>query len=93
MDTIMHMIVNQGVAHPDILELTKDNPTIVLGSKIDSVDSEDKEVHPFNMSLNIHDMVLHNSMLDSGLTQSNAERSGGKPRVGDYYALQRSVFL
>ena len=47
----MHMIVNQGEAHPDILELTEDNPTIVLGSKIDSVDSEDEEVPPFYMSL------------------------------------------
>ena len=59
------MITNQGEAHPDILEMTKDNPTIILGSKIDSVDNEDEEVPPFHMSLNVHDMVLHNAMLDS----------------------------
>ena len=59
------MIANQGEAHPDILELTEDHPTIILGSKIDSVDSDDEEVPPFYMSLNIHDMVLHNAMLDS----------------------------
>ena len=35
-DTIMKMIANQGEAHPNILDLTKDNPTIILGSNIDS---------------------------------------------------------
>ena len=60
------MIANQGEYHPDILELTEDNPTIILGSKIDSMDSEYEEVPPFYMSLNMHDMVLHNAMLDSG---------------------------
>ena len=33
--------------------------------KIDSVDTEDEEVPPFYMSLNVHDMVLHNALLDS----------------------------
>ena len=46
-DTITTMIENQGEAHPDILELTEGNPTIILGSKIDSVGSKDEEVHPF----------------------------------------------
>ena len=64
------MIANQGEAHPDILELTEDNPTIILGSNIDSMDSKDKEVPPFYMSLNIHDMVLHNAMLDSGASHN-----------------------
>ena len=60
------MIVNQGEGHPNILKLTEDNPTIVLGFKIDNMDSEDEEVPPFDMILNVHDMVLHNAMLDSG---------------------------
>ena len=64
-DTIMKMISNQGEDHLNILELTEDNPTIILGSKIDSVDNEDEEVPPFYMSLNVNDMVLHNTMLDS----------------------------
>ena len=54
------MVRNQGEAQPDILEVTNDNPTIVLGSNIDNVDNE--EVPPFYMSLNVHDMVLHISM-------------------------------
>ena len=64
------MIRNQEEAHPAIMEPTKENPTIILGSKIDSVDSEDKEVPPFYMSLNVHDMVLHNDMLDSGASHN-----------------------
>ena len=67
---ITKMISNQGEADPDMLELTDDNPTIVLGSKIDSIDAEDEEVPPFYMSLNVHDMVLHNDMLDSGASHN-----------------------
>ena len=64
-DTITKITANQGEDHPNILELTEDNPTIILWSKIDSVDSEDEEVPPFYMILNVHDMVFHNGMLDS----------------------------
>ena len=34
------------------------------------MDSEDKEVPPFYMSLNVHDIVLHNAMLDSGASHN-----------------------
>ena len=64
------MISNQGETHPDILELIDDNPTIVLGSKIDSMDIEDEKVPPLHMSLNLHDMVLHNAMLDLGASHN-----------------------
>ena len=66
----MKMITNQGEFHPYILELTEDNPTIIMGSNIDNVDSEDEEVPPFYMILNVHDMVLHNAMLDSGASHN-----------------------
>ena len=66
----MKMIANQGESHPDILELNEGKPTIILGSKIDSVDSEDEQVPPFYMSLNVHDMVLHSSMLDLGASHN-----------------------
>ena len=46
-DTITNMIANQGESHPNILELTEDNPTIILGSKIESMDNDDEEVPPF----------------------------------------------
>ena len=64
------MTRNKGEADLDILELTEHNPTIILGSKIDIVDSEDEEVPPFYMSLNVHDMVLHNAMLDLGASHN-----------------------
>ena len=62
------MVKNQGEAQWDILEVTDDNPTIILGSKIDNVDNE--EVPPFYMSLNVHDIVFHNGMLDSGASHN-----------------------
>ena len=67
-DTITKMVRNQGEAQPDILEVTDDNPTIVLGSKIDNMD--DDEVPPFYMSLNVYGMVLHKAMLDSGASHN-----------------------
>ena len=45
-----------------------DNPSIVLGSKIDNMD--DEEVPYFFMSLDVHDKVLHNAMLDSGASHN-----------------------
>ena len=69
-NTITKMISNQGETHPDMLELTDGNPTSVLGSKIDSVDSEDEQVPPFYMSLNVHDIVLHNAILDLGASHN-----------------------
>ena len=53
-----------------MLELTYDNPIILLWSKIDSVENEDEEVPPFYMSLKVHDMVLHNAMLDSSASHN-----------------------
>ena len=34
------------------------------------MDSDDEEVPPFSMSLNVYDMVLHNAMLDSGASHN-----------------------
>ena len=48
--------------------MTDDNLTIVLGSNIDNVDNE--ELPPFYMRLNVHDMVFHNAMLDSGASHN-----------------------
>ena len=67
-NTITKMIRNQGEAQPDILEVTNDNPTIILGFNIDSMD--DEEVPPFYMSLDVHEKVLHNDMLDFGASHN-----------------------
>ena len=62
------MVRIQGEFQPDILELTDDAPTIVFGSKIEKMD--DEEVPPFYLSLNVHDMILHNTMLDSSASHN-----------------------
>ena len=45
-----------------------DNPTISFGSKVQSIN--DEEVPPFYLSLNVHDMVVHNAMLDWGASHN-----------------------
>ena len=62
-DKITYMVRNQGEFQPDILEVNDDAPTIVFGSKIENVD--DEEAPPFYISLNVHDMIVHNAMIDS----------------------------
>ena len=48
--------------------MTYDNPTISFGPKVESID--DEEVSLFYLSLNVHDMVVHNAMLDSGASHN-----------------------
>ena len=62
------MVRSQGDFQTDILELNDDVPTIVFRSKMDSKDED--EVPPFYPSLNVHDMVVHNAMLDSGASHN-----------------------
>ena len=59
---------NEGECQIDTLELTDDTPIIVLGPRVEDTDEEDAP--PFYVSLNIHDMILHNSMLDSGASHN-----------------------
>ena len=47
----------------DILNLQEDHPTIFLGPRVE--DEYNEEVFPCYVSLNIHDITLHNAMLDS----------------------------
>ena len=62
------MVNNQGDYQPNILELTDDAPTIFLGPKFEDTDEE--EVPPFYLSLNFHDMIFHNAMLNSGASHN-----------------------
>ena len=50
-----------------ILNLQDDYPTILFGPKVEDKvhDNEDGDVPRFYISLNIHEMILHNAMLDS----------------------------
>ena len=67
-DTIIKLVKCQGEFQSNILELTDDNPTISFGSKVENID--DEEVPPFYLSLNVHDMVVHNAMLDSSASHN-----------------------
>ena len=62
------MVKSQGEFQLDILKLTNDNPTISFGSKVENLENE--EVPPFYLSLKVHDMVVHNAMLDSGASHN-----------------------
>ena len=55
-----------GVA--DILNVQEDHPNIYLGPRLE--DEQNEEVPPFYVSLSIHDMTLHNAMLDSGASHN-----------------------
>ena len=67
-NTITKMVKNQGEWQSDILELNDDNPAISFGSKVENLESE--EVPPFYLSLNVHDKVVHNAMLDLGASHN-----------------------
>ena len=62
-NSITDMVRNQGEFQQDILEVADDASTIVFESKSENV--HDDEVPPFYLSLNVHDMIVHNTMIDS----------------------------
>ena len=48
----------------DTLNVQDDHPAILFGSRVEE-SGDDGDVPPFYISLNIHDVTLHNAMLDS----------------------------
>ena len=48
----------------DMVNVSDDHPELLFGPIVDG-DLEDSEVPPFYLSLKIHDVILHNDMLDS----------------------------
>ena len=53
----------------DTLNLTDDKPELLFGPKIEGKYQE-AVMPPFYVSLNIHDKILHNAMLDSGASHN-----------------------
>ena len=51
------------------LHLADDTPEVLFGPKIEGKYQEGTTL-PFYISLNIHDQILHNSMLDSGASHN-----------------------
>ena len=52
----------------DALNLQDDDPAILFGPHVDEPTGEDSP--PFYVSLNIHDAILHNALLDSGASHN-----------------------
>jgi hypothetical protein len=57
------------VTHSDTVNLTDDHPELLFGLEVDSRD-DTSDVAPFYIILNIHDLILHNAMLDSGASNN-----------------------
>jgi hypothetical protein len=53
------------VTHSDAVNLADDHPELLFGPEVNGRD-DIGDVAPFYISLNIHDLILHNAMLDSG---------------------------
>ena len=52
----------------DTVNLQDDKPTIMFGPRVEN--SQEDDVPPFYISLRIHNMFLHNAMLDSGASHN-----------------------
>jgi hypothetical protein len=62
--------LNVGSAHhSDIVNLVDDQPELLFGPEVDG-QTDNGVVAPFYISLNIHDLILHNAMLDSGASHN-----------------------
>jgi hypothetical protein len=51
------------------VNLTNDQPKLLFGLEVDGRD-DTRDVAPFYISLNIHDLILHSAMLDSGASHN-----------------------
>jgi hypothetical protein len=55
--------------HSDTVNLTDDQPKLLFGTEVDG-QADNGVVTPFYISLNIHDLILHNAMLDLGASHN-----------------------
>jgi hypothetical protein len=53
----------------DTLNVQDDHPTILFGLRVEET-SDTEEVPPFYVSLKVHDMTLHNTILDLGVSHN-----------------------
>ena len=53
----------------DIVNLNDEKPKILFGPKVEGKFQEGG-VPPFYLSLNVHDKILHNAMIDSGASHN-----------------------
>jgi len=53
----------------DTMNVSDDQPEILFGPEVNGK-IQDGDVSPFYISLNIHDKILHNAMLDKGISHN-----------------------
>ena len=58
----------QNLSNSNTINLQDDKPTIMFGPRVENRDED--EVPPFYINLRIHNMFLHNTMLDSGASHN-----------------------
>jgi hypothetical protein len=62
--------LNVGSAnHSDTVNLVDDQPELLFGLEVDG-QTDNGVVTPFYISLNIHELILHNAMLNSGASHN-----------------------
>jgi hypothetical protein len=66
-EQIIKMLKTGGA--PDTLNVRDDHPAILFGPRVEET-SDEEDVPPFYVSLKIHDLNLHNAMLDSGASHN-----------------------
>jgi hypothetical protein len=54
---------------PNTLNIQDDHPAILFGPRVEET-SDDEDIPPFYVSLKIHDLNLHNAVLDSGASHN-----------------------
>ena len=52
----------------NVINLQDDTPVVVFGPRMEDITEED--VPPFYVTLKIHDLLLHNTMIDSGASHN-----------------------
>jgi len=67
--------MNVGSAnHSDTVNLTDDQPELLFGPKVHG-QTNNGDVPPFYIIMNIHDLILHNAMLDLGASHNLMPKS------------------
>jgi hypothetical protein len=66
--SLSKLLMLEPTIHPtDSINLQDEKPTVILGPLIEDIDDSSP---PFYTSLNIHDKVLHNCLMDSGASHN-----------------------
>ena len=68
-DIGMNALTIGSTNHSNTVNLTDDQPELLFGPEVDGRD-DTGDVAPFYSSLNIHDLIFHNAMLDSGASHN-----------------------